>query len=323
MRSISSNLTTLISNRFRAGSGGVKFILRRCCFLCSLVGCILSFSTYFLWADQLLTEGQHFKDCPVCPEMVVIPAGKTTVELMDEKGRISEPYTLHVESSFAIAIHETRIADWENCEFDGGCERAALSRTQNKTDFGWREWKGTHPVTNVTWSESVGYALWLSSITGERYWLPSEVEWEYAGRGGWTQDQPWRNWEKSSCEFSNLAAHSGCSDRYKATSPVGSYGPNPFGLYDIIGNVSEWTASCSGSRLVGSSGYGKTLYPKLLENGVPLSDLGAGIIGCDAMVYRGGDWFSEAIGMRFSSRVILPRGEILETLGFRVMRFIQ
>ena len=323
MRSISRKLTTLITDRFRARSSGVKFILRRCCFLCSLVGFILSFNTYFLWADELLKEGQHFKDCAICPEMVVIPAGKTTVDLMDEKGRISGTYTLRVESSFAIAIHETRVADWENCEFDGGCERAALSRTQNKTDFGWREWKGTHPVTNVTWSESIGYALWLSALTGERYWLPSEVEWEHAARSGWTKDQPWVNLDKSSCEFSNLVEHNGCSDSYTGTAPVGSYKPNLFGLYDMIGNVSEWTASCSGDMSVGSSGSGSILYPKLLENGVTLPELGAGIVGCDAMVYRGGDWFSEAIAMRFSSRVTLPRGEILETLGFRVMRFIQ
>jgi len=255
--------------------------------------------------------------------MVVIPAGEITVKLSNDLGEVISTYTLHISNNFAIAVHETRLADWENCEFDGVCGQVTLNSSSNKTDFGWREWKGTRPVGNVSWSESLGYAIWLSSRTGNKYWLPSEVEWEYAARGGEIEERPWVGLDKLSCKFSNLGEHDECSDRYQAASPVGSYGANRYGLYDMIGNVSEWTTSCSGDMLVNSSGYSLVLAREFLADNIKLLDFGRDTTGCNAMVYRGGAWSSKVGEVGFSSRGTLPRGEILETLGFRVVRSIQ
>ena len=302
---------------------GVRVTSRRPSLWSYLVGCLLIIVCPQVWAEERLEVGQHFRDCPVCPEMVVIPAGEITVKLSNDLSEIISTYTLHISNNFAIAVHETRVADWENCEFDGACGQVTLNSSSNKTDFGWREWKGTRPIGSVSWSESLGYAIWLSSRTGKKYWLPSEVEWEYAARGGGTEERPWVGLNELSCKFSNLGDHDGCSDRYKGASPVGSYGANRYGLYDMLGNVSEWTTSCSGDMLVSSSGHSLVLGREFLGDDIKLLDFGRDMNGCNAMVYRGGAWSSTVGEVRFSSRATLPRGEILETLGFRVIRSIQ
>lgn len=108
-----------------------------------------------------------------------------------------------------------------------------------------------HPVVNVTWNDAMALARWLSAIEGRHYRLPSEAEWEYACRAG--SEAPARpaalagtanvfdadaapNWPRWSA-FA-LAAHDG----YAFTAPVGSFAPNAFGLFDMLGNVWEWTA---------------------------------------------------------------------------------
>ena len=165
--------------------------------------------------------------------MVVIPAGEITVKLSNDLGEIISTYTLHISNNFAIAVHETRVADWENCEFDGVCGQVTLNSSSNKTDFGWREWKGTRPVGNVSWSESLGYAIWLSSRTGKKYWLPSEVEWEYAARGGLVGKRyPWGD-EGATAEKANYGRNVG------KPAVVGSYPANGYGLYNECDNDFE------------------------------------------------------------------------------------
>lgn len=129
---------------------GVRVTSRRPSLWSYLVGCLLIIVCPQVWAEERLEVGQHFKDCPVCPEMVVIPAGEITVKLSNDLSEIISTYTLHISYNFAIAVHETRVADWENCEFDGACGQVTLNSSSNKMDFGWREWKGTRPVGNVS-----------------------------------------------------------------------------------------------------------------------------------------------------------------------------
>lgn len=112
-----------------------------------------------------------------------------------------------------------------------------------------------HPVVNVTWNDAVAMCQWLSKVEGKRYRLPTEAEWEYAARAGtrtqyYTGDDPqsllsaanvfdtdaaknWARWQTYA-----LAG----SDGFAFTSPVGSFAPNAFGLYDVHGNAWEWTA---------------------------------------------------------------------------------
>lgn len=104
------------------------------------------------------------------------------------------------------------------------------------------------PVVNDTWSHARDFARWLSDKTGKHFDLPSEAQWEYAARAGTTT--PWYFGDQSPCLFENLTDLSydkivplknsvNCDDGYAVTAPVGSFAPNPFGLYDMLGNVGE------------------------------------------------------------------------------------
>src|SRR6185436_14579704 len=96
--------------------------------------------------------------------------------------------------------------------------------------------KGSHPVTNVSWDDAKVYTAWLSKKTGKSYRLLSEAEWEYAYRAGTTT--PYPTGGVISPDQANITPGA------NKTVPVGQYAPNPFGLYDMDGNVSEWLEDC-------------------------------------------------------------------------------
>ncbi|MBG6071315.1 MULTISPECIES: formylglycine-generating enzyme family protein [unclassified Polaromonas] len=113
----------------------------------------------------------------------------------------------------------------------------------------------THPVLNVTWNDAVAMSRWLSRKEGRRYRLPSEAEWEYACRAGSTSRYYSGNSPGSLLQIANTfdadaaaywpalrAQAQPGSDGHAFTAPVGSYRPNAFGLYDMLGNAWEWTA---------------------------------------------------------------------------------
>jgi len=111
-------------------------------------------------------------------------------------------------------------------------------------DKGWG--RGKRPVINVSWDDAKAYVDWLSEQTDESYGLPSEAQWEYAARAGTTTKYWWGN--TAYHEYANYGTEKCCAglktgkDKWKNTSPVGSFEPNPFGLYDMVGNVWEWVA---------------------------------------------------------------------------------
>jgi len=119
------------------------------------------------------------------------------------------------------------------CVSDGGCGGYQPS------DNGWG--RGNRPVINVSWDDAQNYIQWLSHKTGKAYRLPSEQEWEIAARAGTTSDYYWGN-----DIGRNHANCDGCGSEWdnKKTAPVGSFKPNAFGLYDMMGNVWEWTGTC-------------------------------------------------------------------------------
>ncbi len=110
------------------------------------------------------------------------------------------------------------------------------------------------PVVEVTWNDAAAYARWLSEQTGKRYRLPTEEEWEYTARGGTATARFWGNEPTEACSYANVADNSAqrvwgaasihnCDDGYAVAAPIGSYSPNAFKLYDMLGNVAEWTCS--------------------------------------------------------------------------------
>ena len=156
-------------------------------------------------------------------EMVLIPEGEFQMGTPNRKNEPAAPYAVHT-NGFYIDTHEVTLAQYE--EF--------LKRTGHRP---LPEQTYTHapapnyPVVNVTWDDAVAYAAWA----GKR--LPTEAEWEKAARGGFvSQKYPWGNAPSDGTQ-SNLG---GPEDNHKASAPVGSYLPNEFGLYDMLGNVWEW-----------------------------------------------------------------------------------
>ncbi len=201
------------------------------------------------WADERIaalqagaqppdsrSPGAVFRDCPDCPEMVVLPAGSFVMgSPQTERGRRSnEGRQSPVQvASFAAGRFEVTFDQWDACVADGGCTARGVH------DMRWG--RADRPVINVSFSDAGQYVAWLSARTGQRYRLLSETEWEYAARGGTTTPFWWG--ETGGTGYAHCM---GCASLWPndRTAPVGSFPPNPFGLYDTAGNVWEWTSGC-------------------------------------------------------------------------------
>lgn len=123
-----------------------------------------------------------------------------------------------------------------------------------------------HPVVNVTWNDAVALAEWLSRREGRRYRLPTEAEWEYACRAGTRSRYPNGDDPQALAGIANLFDADAAAnwprwqafalparDGYAFTAPVGSFAPNGFGLYDMVGNAWEWTADWYGENYYAQS----------------------------------------------------------------------
>jgi formylglycine-generating enzyme required for sulfatase activity len=155
---------------------------------------------------------------------------------------------------------------------------------------GWG--RGSRPIMKVSWFDATAYAQWLSDITGDDFRLPTEAEWEYACRAGTKTDYSFgENITKEQVNFNRTN---------NRTMPVGSYQPNPFGLYEMHGNVWEWC-----SDWYGQYPTGKVKDPKGPDNG-------------KYRVLRGGSWFVNAGLTRSTSRACDEPGERDHSRGFRL-----
>lgn len=158
-------------------------------------------------------------------EMVLIPAGEFQMGIPTRKNERLPPYSIQV-NGFYIDTHEVTLAQYEEFLKRTG-HRPLPEETYDHAPA------PNYPVVNVTWDDAVAYAAWA----GKR--LPTEAEWEKAARGGFvSQKYPWGNTLPDGTQ-SNLG---GQGDNHARIAPVGSYLPNGFGLYDMLGNVWEWCA---------------------------------------------------------------------------------
>jgi formylglycine-generating enzyme required for sulfatase activity len=176
---------------------------------------------------------------------------------------------------------------------------------------------GNHPAVCVSWTDAQAYVDWLSHTTGKSYRLPSEAEYEYAARAGGTARYGLSEDPAELCRFANGADQSArtsglpddasymaCTDGYPYTAPVGSFAANAFGLYDLIGNVWEWTADCFADD-----------YRAAASDGAARSQA-----VCPARAVRGGDWFSSAFLLRPAVRAKANPDAHHDDIGFRVVR---
>ena len=170
---------------------------------------------------------------------------------------------------------------YESDGFFGDPEwKERLGRGWKNPGFG-HEQDETEPVVCVSWDDAQAYVRWLSEETGEAYRLLSEAEWEYVARAGTTTARYWGESEAGQCRYANGAdAGTGfewavsCHDGHARTAPVGRYEANAFGLYDVLGNVLEWTADCWNESYAGAPSNGGAW-----ESGE-----------CTRRVLRGGSW---------------------------------
>ena len=185
--------------------------------------------------DVVRRPGEVFRDCPECPEMVVLPGGNLAM------GR------------YEVTVGEYRaFASAAGGGAGGGC--IAFGDGDSWRDPGFPQ-TDRHPVTCVSWDDAQAYVSWLSRTTGMAYRVPTEAEWERAAVGS----QP-------GCDRLGLGT------RPDGTCPVGSHGSNAAGLSDMVGNLWEWTSDCwqgnCGLRVVRGGSW--SLSAELLRPGARL-----------------------------------------------------
>ncbi len=260
--------------------------------------------------DLDLRPGKSFKDCDDCPGMKVVPAGtywqgaddSSALSLSMEKPRRQ----VTINAPFAVGIYEVTMAEWDACFNEKGC-------SSQPGDNGWG--RGTRPVMMVSWNDAQEYVRWISEKTGQSYRLPSESEWEYFARAG--EESDWLGGEPALlCDYGNIAgSETGfkwqlkqCGDKLAlGTAPAGSFRANSFGLYDTVGNVSEWTSDC--------------MNLSYLDAPVDGSAWGRGI--CSSHMTRGGSWITGSREIRLPARFNLKNGDRNDFTGFRLVRTIE
>lgn len=228
-------------------------------------------------------SGAVFRDCPDCPELVIIPAGRflmgTARELQvpTEVPAELSPVMVTIDRPFALGRYE--VTRGEYSVFAKATGRAAAlvrCRTWVEEKQGFRDLEITwdtpkvpaqptdrHPASCIDWHDAAAYAAWLSERTGARYRLPSEAEWEYAARAGTRSLWPWGNDPNEACRKVNANDRStqrryplgwsgvSCDDGHADVAPVGSLQANAFGVYDMLGNLWEWAEDCSSLDYIG------------------------------------------------------------------------
>ena len=270
-------------------------------------------------------RGTVFRDCGDCPELVVIPPGSFRMGDLSGGGQADEK-TVHgvtIPRSFAVGKFEVtkgefaRFVGATGHQTGGSCHVNNGEQLEDKKGYGWRNagfgQTDRDPVVCVNWGDARSYIEWLSRKTGRVYRLLSESEWEYVARAGSTTKYSFGDSKSDLCKHGNAADQStdflwrnqSCSDGYgKQTSPVGSFRPNRFGIYDTVGNVWEWVGDCYNGSYAGAP-----------------SDGSAWTGGdCSRRVLRGGSWLSVPRYVRSAIRYGALSAVRIDVDGFRLAR---
>lgn len=254
--------------------------------------------------DRLTTRtGDVFKDCGQCPNMVVIGSGTFDMGA-GEDDPLAKPsekpqHKVTIPRAFALSQSEVTVGQWKACAGAGACR---YEPKQGQNDG--------LPVVHISWDEAKTYVQWLATTTGKPYRLPSEAEWEYAARAGEAQIFAGGR-EGSVCRTANIAGaetqypwrSTACDDGVATgVETVQRRQPNPFGLYDMIGNAAEWTQDCASLSYRDAPTAGEAN-----ERGM-----------CSSRIARGGSWISGPRDFRLSARMARNKGDTDDTTGLRV-----
>jgi formylglycine-generating enzyme required for sulfatase activity len=218
------------------------------------------------------------------PEMVSVPGG--TFAMGSDDDLSEKPIHRVTIRPFAISKFPITIREWNACV-------AAKSCTYVPTG------KDDAPVANISWTDAQEFVDWLSKVTKKTFRLPSEAEWEYAARGRTSTKFWWGDQLQA-----DTANCKGCNEPYDTSQPlkVGSFKPNPFGLYDMGGNIHQWVMDC---------------WHKNYQ-GAPLDGSPWAENNCLSHVIRSGSWKNGPSYVRPSNRDHYDTGVRYPTHGFRV-----
>jgi formylglycine-generating enzyme required for sulfatase activity len=263
-----------------------------------------------------LSTGSIFQDAPFAPELVVIPAGSFIMgspETESERKSDEAQVLVTIVRPFAVGRFTVTFDQWEAYVAD----TMATHLPRNP----WGE-RGNHPVSDVSWHHSQGYVAWLSKRTGQHYRLLSEAEWEYAARAGaetpfwWgssitpahaNYDDRLKLYQAQPSYYDGFKPYQGggtTSESREQTMSVDQFEANPWGLFNVHGNVWEWCSDNRHDTHKGNPGNGEA------RSG-----------GNDIYrVVRGGSWMSSPRDLRAAYRRFDTSGNRSGVLGFRVAR---
>jgi formylglycine-generating enzyme required for sulfatase activity len=217
--------------------------------------------------------GERFKDCADCPEMVVVPAGSFTMgSPPEEPQRAAEredQVRVTIARTFAVGAFAVTRGEFAvfvaatNHKVDEGCYFWTGTTWEERADRSWRSpgfvQDDRHPVTCVDLKSAKAYVAWLSAKTGKTYRLPSETEREYVTRAGTVTPFWWgASISTNQANYNGTFAYGqGPKGEWRQhTVPVDSFQPNPWGLYNVHGNVWDWTDDCWNESNAGNPGDG-------------------------------------------------------------------
>ena len=252
------------------------------------------------------------------PVMMHISAGNFLMGCLKCEANASPQHRVHIKKSYALSEREVSYAEYKLFADATGRKLSAESSSAiaSTGDAEYDAWlkqreaemagfNGTakaeknvkEPITDISWEEAVAYTEWLSKETGQRYRLPSESEWEYAAVSGAAKDYPWGASFKP-----GLASCKDCS--HSSLTAAASYKANAFGLYDMAGNVWEWTMDCKTPS-----------YAKAKKDG------SANLNGqCTQRMKRGGAWDSPAQHLKTTLRLAADKTKKFANTGIRLAR---
>ncbi len=233
-------------------------------------------------------------DCKTCPTLVILPSGVFTMGSNSDDPTERPAFRVAIDHGFAIGKYEVTVGQWNACVDAGGCQQVPSDKSR----------AANTPARDVSWDDAQTYVQWLARLTGKPYRLPTEAEWEYAARGG-TRTRFWWG-ERMTPGMANCKE---CGEPWKADSPapVGSFAPNPFGLFDMNGSVWEWVSDCWHNS-----------YQRAPSDGRSWEEP-----DCRVRVLRGGSWREGGAYMPSSTRFKYDANVRQSQNGFRVVRNVQ
>lgn len=235
-----------------------------------------------------LASGDRFYDCANCPWMRPVPAGAAAIgSPATELGRGADEPLQHTGASipaFALGVYEVTVAEWTACVRDGACPKLGSWAKENPNPL--------IPASSIGYADAATFLRWLSVRSGRTYRLPTDDEWEYAGRAGSSAAFAWGDEiGPSDANYDQTARYHG-----SATAPyrgypeaVNAYPPNSFGFYQMEGNVWEWTTGCA-------------------------------VADCRRRLVRGGSFQSVPGELRAANRLAVDAGKRRGDVGLRVAR---